>query len=136
MTKSIDLTKYNEFVDGITSDTSKDFDLFLQRMTELNNQGMQVSRLITASVGLSGETGEFNEVVKKIVFHGKVFDNEKRLHLKKELGDVIWYWIQACLALELDPNDVIAENVEKLEGRYPGGKFDPWYSENRQNGDI
>ena len=56
--------------------------------------------------------------------------------MKRELGDIMWYWVNACRALDLDPNDVIAENVNKLESRYPGGKFDMYYSENRKDNDI
>ena len=48
----------------------------------------------------------------------------------------MWYWINACRALDLDPNEVVAENVRKLEKRYPGGSFDVYYSENRQEGDL
>jgi hypothetical protein len=56
--------------------------------------------------------------------------------MMRELGDIAWYWINACRALGYDPNDVIAENVKKLEARYPGGTFDPYYSENRKAGDL
>ena len=55
---------------------------------------------------------------------------------KRELGDIMWYWMNACRSLNLDPNDVIAENVHKLESRYPGGSFDVHYSENREEGDL
>jgi hypothetical protein len=48
----------------------------------------------------------------------------------------MWYWINACRALRLDPNDVIAENVEKLKSRYPSGEFDVYHSENRKTGDL
>jgi hypothetical protein len=56
--------------------------------------------------------------------------------MKRELGDIAWYWANACNALGLDPNLVLAENVNKLESRYPGGKFDAHYSENRKEGDL
>jgi NTP pyrophosphatase (non-canonical NTP hydrolase) len=85
---------------------------------------------------MAAETGEFCEIPKKIFFQGKQFDEDTLFHMKRELGDVIWYWTNACNALGLDPNDVIAENVKKLEARYPGGKFDAHYSENRKDGDI
>jgi len=71
-----------------------------------------------------------------VLFQGKPFNEDTREHLKKELGDVIWYWANACNALNLDPNEVISENIEKLQARYPGGKFDAKYSENRKKGDI
>ena len=79
---------------------------------------------------------EFQEIVKKILFQGKKLSEENHFHMKRELGDIIWYWINACRALGYDPNEVIAENVTKLESRYPGGHFDAFYSENRKEGDL
>ena len=117
----------------------------MNRLDELdgNYQGggqhgpdINVCRLLTAGIGLSSETGEFNEIVKKIMFQGKELSDENVFHMKRELGDIAWYWVQACIALNLDPNDVIAENVNKLESRYPGGHFDVYHSENRQQGDL
>jgi len=131
MSKNIDLNRYKEFVDGVTSSSSKDYEKFLARVEELRNVGANVPRMLTAGIGLAGESGEFDEFVKKIVFHGKDYSPENLASMKKELGDVIWYWTQACLALGFDPNEVISENVDKLQARYPGGKFDTWYSENR-----
>ena len=87
-------------------------------------------------MGLSSETGELAEIVKKVTFQGKPLTGETLFHMKRELGDIIWYWVNMCRALELDPNDVIAENVEKLKARYPGGKFDVFHSEHRQSGDL
>jgi NTP pyrophosphatase (non-canonical NTP hydrolase) len=91
---------------------------------------------MTAAIGMAAEGGEFAELPKKIFFQGKEITPEVIFHLKRELGDIIWYWISACRALNLDPNEVIAENVNKLESRYPGGSFDAFYSENRQHGDL
>lgn len=130
------LSNYQVFVDGVTSPVSKDDDLFVKRIQELSAQGVQVARLNTASTGLASEGGEFSEIVKKILFHGKEYSPENIFHMKRELGDVIWYWMNACIALGIDPNEVIIENVSKLEARYPGGKFSVWHSENRQEGDI
>ena len=87
-------------------------------------------------MGLAAETGEFCEIPKKMFFQGKPLNEENLFHMKRELGDVIWYWVNACRALNLDPNDVIAENVRKLEARYPGGKFDVGQSEHRKSGDV
>jgi NTP pyrophosphatase (non-canonical NTP hydrolase) len=92
--------------------------------------------LMTGAIGISAEGGEFAEIVKKVVFQGKPMNDETVFHCKRELGDIMWYWINACRALGLDPNDVIAENVKKLEARYPGGSFDAFYSENRKDGDL
>jgi len=136
----IDMEKYAQFVDGVTSQPSKSLNQFVHIVTELNNRHdgatFNVPQLLTAMIGLTSESGEAQEIVKKILFQGKPFTEETREHLKKELGDVIWYWANACNALDISPNEVIAQNVSKLEARYPGGKFDPFYSENRKEGDI
>jgi NTP pyrophosphatase (non-canonical NTP hydrolase) len=136
MDKKIDLNRYLTFVDGVTSQPSKNHEAFIARLNELEAQGADISRLMTAGIGLASEGGEFDEIVKKIVFQGKEYSADNIFHMKRELGDIIWYWINACHALKLDPNEVIAENVTKLEARYPGGSFDPWYSENRKENDL
>ena len=135
MTNQIDLNKYKDFVQEVTSDASNNLDAMSQRMTELNDT-VNISLLMTGAVGLSAEGGELMEIVKKCVFQGKPMDEDTVFHMKRELGDIMWYWINACRAIGEDPNDVIAENVRKLEKRYPGGSFDPYYSENRQDGDL
>jgi len=132
----VDLNKYGEFVNTVCSDDSKEFEDFLQRLNTLDAQGFNVPQLMTASMGLSSESGEFNEIVKKTFFHGEDMTDDKRFHMKRELGDVIWYWLAACLAMGFDPNEIIEMNKEKLEKRYPGGKFSIYYSANRQEGDI
>lgn len=132
---NVDLNAYKQFVDGVTSQPSKDLDQMIAVMTELN-KSFNVPRLITASIGLASESGEFSEITKKVLFQGKSWNEDVHFHLKRELSDIAWYWIQACLALNIDPNDVIAENVTKLESRYPGGKFDVYHSENRKQGDL
>lgn len=137
MTKHIDLEKYQDFVQAVTSEPSNDVAAMIRRLQELDNEpNLNISLLLTAAVGLASEGGEFDEIVKKMVFQGKPFTEENRFHMKRELGDIIWYWINACRALGYNPNDVIAENVNKLESRYPGGKFDAFYSENRKQGDL
>ena len=133
----IDLNKYQNFVEATTSTESNKFNALSGRLTELAvATDINMSLLLTAAIGLAAECGEFAELPKKIVFQGKPLDQDAIFHMKRELGDVIWYWINACRALNLDPNDVIAENVRKLEARYPGGSFDPYYSENRKDGDL
>ena len=138
MSNQIDLNKYAEFVLAVCSDPSKDFDAFIARLQELrdNGQGVNIPLLLTAGIGLASEGGEFDEIVKKIIFQGKPLNEENIFHMKRELGDIAWYWANACNALGLDPNEVLAENVGKLEARYPGGKFDAHYSENRKEGDL
>ena len=133
---TIDLNKYVEFVDGTTSEPSKEFTEFIDRLIKLNQEDFPTERLLTAAVGMSAEAGEFTEIVKKIVFQGKPVDMDNIIHLKRELGDVMWYVMQACIGLGVTLDDVIETNVEKLKSRYPGGEFDVHYSENRQEGDV
>jgi NTP pyrophosphatase (non-canonical NTP hydrolase) len=134
---NIDLNKYAEFVLTICSKQSKDAEEFVEHVRKLHNStNVNVPLLLTSGIGLASEGGEFNEIVKKIFFQGKPLDEDNIFHMKRELGDIMWYWMNACNALGLDPNAVIAENVKKLEARYPGGSFDAFYSENRQKGDL
>ena len=137
---NIDLNKYKDFVEAVTSKPSNDLTTFMKRCDELDgNDGgpsINVPLLLTACLGFAAEGGEFIEVPKKMFFQGKPLTEAEVFHLKRELGDIMWYWINACRALNLDPNDVIDENVRKLESRYPGGTFDAHYSENRKEGDI
>lgn len=134
---AVDLNRYMEFVESVTSNSSNDLEFMISRLNALNSEGMgNISLLMTAAIGLGSEGGEFQEIVKKIVFQGKPLDEDTKYHLFRELGDIAWYWINACRALGLDPNEVIKENVNKLINRYPKGQFDVYYSENRQDGDI
>jgi len=133
---TIDFKRYQEFVDAVTSDCSKDFVALADRMVELDREGANIERLTTAGVGLAAESGEFLEIVKKMVFQGKPWNTANRAHLIIELGDVMWYVAQACMALEVDFDEVVAGNVKKLEKRYPGGSFEIYKSENREEGDL
>ena len=128
---TVDFDRYSHFVDGVTSDSSKDFVYLADRLVELDGKGANIERLTTAGVGLAAESGEFLEIVKKMVFQGKPWNADNREHLIIELGDVMWYVAQACMALEVSVDDVVATNVEKLKKRYPGGEFDVYHSENR-----
>ena len=128
MTSSFD--KYTQFVNSVTSTASKDSDAFIYRLQELGGD-VAIQRLLTAAVGISAEGGEFMEIVKKMVFQGKPWNDDNREHLIIELGDVMWYVMQACIALDVSIEDVVAGNVEKLKKRYPGGEFDVYKSENR-----
>ena len=136
MTKKVDFDKYAEFVDAVTSDESKDFLTLSDRLVQLDEKGANIERLLTAGVGLNAEAGEFLEIVKKMIFQGKPWDEANREHLIIELGDVIWYAANACMALGISFEDVVARNVTKLEKRYPGGQFDVYYSEHREEGDL
>lgn len=142
----VDLHKYSQFVKAVTSKESNDLTSFMNRLDVIdgnydfaNNQhgpNVNVPLMLTGVMGLSSETGELMEIVKKITFQGKPFTAEALFHMKRELGDIIWYWTNMCRALDLDPNEVIAENVNKLKSRYPHGEFNVYHSENRQSGDL
>ena len=135
MTKHIDFNRYEQFVSAVTSDCSTNFVDFADRIGELDREGANIERLLTAGVGINAEGGEFMEIIKKMVFQGKPWNEDNREHLIIELGDVMWYVAQACMALEVSFDDVIATNVKKLEKRYPEGSFDVYFSENRKAGD-
>ena len=134
---TVDTEKYLEFVDGVTSDPSKDLAQLLRRISllEVENDA-DVPHLLTAALGLTAEAGEFTEVVKKIILQGKPNNEENVFHLKRELGDICWYIAQACMALDTTFDEIIEMNVEKLQSRYPGGEFDIHKSENRVEGDV
>ena len=133
---TVDTEKYIEFVKGVTSDASLDYAMMATRFAELEANGTNTSQLMTAALGLTAESGEFTEVVKKIVFQGKPYNEDNVFHMKRELGDICWYLAQACMALDTTFDEVIEMNVEKLKARYPGGEFDVHKSENRKEGDL
>lgn len=147
---TINLNKYKDFVEAVTSTPSNDLTTFMNRLDQLDGNfevfeegqearhgpDINVPLLITAALGLAAESGEFCEIPKKLLFQGKPLTEENLFHMKRELGDIFWYLMNACRALRLDPDDVIEENIRKLESRYPGGTFDAHYSENRQDGDL
>ena len=150
MSKQVGLHKYQEIVQAVTSKESNDLTEFMNRLDRLDanyeaygsdgeymhGPNVNVPLLMTGSIGLTAEAGELIEIVKKMLFQGKPLTQENLFHMKRELGDIMWYWINTCRALDLDPNEVIAENVRKLEARYPGGRFDVYHSENRKENDL
>ena len=134
---NVDTEKYLEFVDGVTSDPSKDVAQLLRRISELETVGdADVPHLLTAALGLTAEAGEFTEIVKKIILQGKPYNEDNVFHMKRELGDICWYIAQACMALDTTFDEIIEMNVDKLKARYPGGEFDVHKSENRKEGDV
>jgi len=135
VTDIVDINKYREFVAGVTSDASNDLETMIARLRELN-EVCNVSLLMTGAIGIASEGGEFSEIVKKCVFQGKPLNEDTLFHIKRELGDIAWYFANACRAIGVNPSEVIEENVRKLESRYPGGHFDVYYSENRKEGDL
>ena len=134
---NVDTEKYLEFVDGVTSDPSKDVAQLLRRISELETVGdADVPHLLTAALGLTAEAGEFTEIVKKIILQGKPYNEDNVFHMKRELGDICWYIAQACMALDTTFDEIIEMNVDKLKARYPGGEFNVHKSENRKQGDV
>ena len=132
----IDLNRYKQFVEGVTSQQSNETEALCNQLQSLEQSGVNMALLLTGSIGIASEGGEFAEIVKKCIFQGKPLDADTQFHIKRELGDIMWYWTNSCRALGLDPNEVIEENVNKLKSRYPGGEFDVHYSENRKQGDL
>ena len=131
------INDYGKFVDSTTSSESKYTGDLVMRLTTLQTQHKDIawSRLMTSAIGMLAESGEFAEIMKKILFQGKVMNEDNRFHMKRELGDVVWYWIQGCIALGYEPEEVMKENIKKLESRYPNG-FEIARSEKREEGDI
>lgn len=129
------LLDYQRFVDEVTSDASKNAEDFSDALDIIDEHGVPPERLLTAALGLSAESGEFTEIVKKCLFQGKPMDEHTVWHAKRELSDILWYLVQGCIALETNLEEIIYINTEKLETRYPDG-FDSFRSNNRSEGDI
>ncbi len=132
---TVNFKKYEEFVSAVTSDASTNFVDFADRIGELDREGANIERLLTSGVGINAEGGEFLEIIKKMIFQGKPWNEDNKEHLVIELGDIMWYVAQACMALEVSFDEVVETNVKKLQKRYPGGEFDVHFSECRQVGD-
>ena len=133
---TVDTKKYLDFVAGVTSMPSQDPAILQARIDELVANGADIPHLLTAALGLTAESGEFTEVVKKIILQGKPYNKDNVFHMKRELGDICWYLAQACMALDTTFDEIIEMNVDKLKARYPGGEFDVHKSENRREGDL
>ena len=127
---------YSDFVKKVTSEPSLDLEALKKSMQDIEDKSpIESARLMTAALGLGSETGEFVEIVKKMFLQGKPPTEDNIFHMKRELGDIMWYWITACAALDLDPFEVISENQKKLEARY-GEQFEIERSEVRKEGDL
>ena len=135
MTK-VDTEKYLEFVKEVTSAPSLDWPVCAARLSELEVNDCNVTQLMTAALGLCAESGEFTEVVKKIFLQGKPYNEENIFHMKREMGDIMWYLAQACMALDISIDEVMGMNFDKLSARYPEGTFSIERSENRVEGDL
>ena len=133
---TVDTKKYLDFVAGVTSMPSQDSAILQARIDELVANGADIPHLLTAALGLTAESGEVTEGVKKIILQGKPYNEDNVFHMKRELGDICWYLAQACMALDTTFDEIIEMNVDKLKARYPGGEFDVHKSENRREGDL
>ena len=122
---------YVNFVDTMMSDEKVNIDILKERITELDKSDVSISRLIAGAMGMCGEAGEFDDIVKKIIFQRKPISDENIETMRAELGDIMFYWICSCIALNADPEEIIKENINKLTERYPDG-FSYNKSENRQ----
>lgn len=129
------LLDYTRFVDEVTSDASRDAQALSDSLDVIDGFGVSPERVLTAAIGISAEGGEFAEIVKKCIFQGKPMDEDAQYHMKRELGDIMWYIAQACIALGISLEDVLDTNIQKLEARYPDG-FEAFRSEHRKEGDI
>lgn len=133
---TIDFDKYVQFVGAVTSPASRNTTEFVDRILELKDQGADIQRLLTAACGITAEGGEFTEIVKKIAFQGKPYNEDNVYHMKRELGDIMWYIAQACIALDMSFEEIAQMNFDKLNARYPEGTFSIERSENRVTNDI
>ncbi len=133
---TIDFDKYVQFVGAVTSPASRNITEFVDHILELKDQGADIQRLLTAACGITAEGGEFTEIVKKIAFQGKPYNEDNVYHMKRELGDILWYIAQACIALDISFEEIAQMNFEKLTARYPEGSFSIERSENRVTTDI
>ena len=133
---TIEPNKYIEFVRQTTSLASSEYPKLVERLNELEAQGANVSRLMTAAFGMSAECGELVEIIKKIFLQGKSYNEDNIIHMKKEAGDVLWYMSQLCIALDTTFEELMEINYQKLSARYPEGTFSVYKSENRKDGDL
>ena len=136
MTQVIDTNKYIEFVRQTTSPASSDFNKLIERMQELDEEGVKLTHLLTFALGASAEMGEAVEIIKKCLFQGKPFNEDAKIWISKELGDVLYYIGQFCIAMDISFEEIMQINYEKLSARYPEGVFSVHRSENRVEGDI
>lgn len=97
-----------------------------------DNECVDIGGIFNACLGLSGEVGEFNDMIKKWVFHEKDLDME---HAKKEADDILWYVAMLCESFGWNMNEIMQMNVDKLKARYPEG-FDVERANNRAEGDV
>lgn len=126
----MDNTEYKKFVSDLTSDYSSDFDTYIGALTRLHGDGCDIQRLDTALTGLASESGEVLDILKKMKFQGKTYESAKS-KIIDELGDVMFYFFNALMALDIEFDEVLKVNMDKLNKRYKDRKFSIDHSENR-----
>ena len=136
MTRQINSQEYIKFVNQTTSPASSDFNKLIERMRELEAEGVKLTYLLTFALGASAEMGEAVEIIKKCLLQGKPFNDDAKVHLLKECSDCFWYFAQLCIAMDTSFEEIMQINYEKLSARYPEGTFSVHRSENRKEGDI
>ena len=100
---------YTDFVTKVTREPSINLDALKKSFDEIEqSSGIKTPRLLTAALGLGSETGEFVEIVKKMYLQGKPPSEDNIFHMKRELGDIMWYWVTACASLNLDPYEAVS----------------------------
>lgn len=134
--QTIDTKKYIEFVKQVTSPASSDVNVLIDRIKQLDSEGVKLTHLLTFALGASAELGEAVEIIKKCLFQGKPFDENAKRHLLLETSDSIFYICQMCIAMDITIEDIMQANYEKLSARYPEGTFSVYRSENRREGDL
>jgi NTP pyrophosphatase (non-canonical NTP hydrolase) len=134
--KVIDAKKYVEFVKQTTSPASSNINVLIDRIRELDGEGVKLTHLLTFALGASAEMGESVEIIKKCLLQGKPFNDDAKVHLLKECSDCFWYFAQLCIAMDVSFEEIMQINYEKLSARYPEGTFSVYHSENRKEGDI
>lgn len=132
----IDSKKYIEFVKQTTSPASSDVNVLIDRIKELDGEGVKLTHLLTFALGASAEMGEAVEIIKKCLLQGKPFNDDAKKHIVSEISDVSWYIAQFCIAMDVSFEDIMEINYKKLSARYPEGTFSVYRSENRKEGDI
>jgi hypothetical protein len=134
--KIIDSNKYIDFVRQTTSPASSDVNSLIDRIKELDGEGVKLAHLLTFALGASAELGETVEIIKKCLLQGKSFNDNAKVHLLRECSDCFWYFAQLCIAMDTTFEEIMQINYEKLSARYPEGTFSVYRSENRVDGDI
>jgi len=134
--QKIDSQKYIEFVKQTTSPASSDVDTLVERIRELDGDGVKLTHLLTFCLGMIGELGETVDLIKKCLLQSREMDESVKSKLKLECSDQCWYLAQFCIAMDISFEEIMQMNYEKLSARYPEGTFSVYRSENRRPGDV